>query len=123
MLSEKKSEGTRPVGLKRIRPLILLCYRFQCGAERPICAQCRRRGGTCNYRTNPAETHSAASRRKLTELQSQCDMYEGLLDALRSRQETEAAELLRRLRAGDALGCLVSEVRAGESLLRLSDDG
>ncbi|KAJ9129810.1 hypothetical protein NKR23_g12454 [Pleurostoma richardsiae] len=96
--------------------------KVKCDGRRPICGHCRRRGYECDYRTDPTETHGAAHRRKSIQLERKCDMYEELLGVLRTGEETEVMELLRRIRAGHSVEHIIAAIREGRLLLQLSDD-
>ncbi|KAJ9133165.1 hypothetical protein NKR23_g10932 [Pleurostoma richardsiae] len=93
--------------------------KVKCDGERPACGHCTSRDDVCEFRTDPMETHGAARRRKATQLERKCDMYEELLEVLRTGEETEAVELLRRIRAGDSVESIIAGIREGRLLLQL----
>jgi hypothetical protein len=49
-------------------------------------------------------------------------MYEELFEVLRTAEETEVMELLRRIRAGHSVEHIIAAIREGRLLLQLSDD-
>jgi len=87
-----------------------------------MCGHCRRRGHECEYTTDPTETRAAARKRNAVQLGQKCDMYEELFEVLRTAEETEVMELLRRIRTGDSIEHIAAGIRGGKLLLELSGD-
>ncbi|KXJ93632.1 hypothetical protein Micbo1qcDRAFT_231332 [Microdochium bolleyi] len=93
--------------------------KVKCDGARPSCRRCWGRRRECLYDTAPAERRSAALKRKVGDLETQRDAYKDLFDALASKPEPEAAEILRRVRAGAAIDSVLRHVEAGDLLLQL----
>jgi hypothetical protein len=49
-------------------------------------------------------------------------MYEELLDIIRTGEDAEVMELLRRIRAGHSVEHIIAGIKEGRLLLQLSDD-
>lgn len=74
----------------------------------------------CQYRTESAETHGQALKRKFDQVQDRISLYEELFGFLRTMPERDAQDVLRRLRAGADVATLLTHVRSGDILLQLA---
>jgi hypothetical protein len=73
-------------------------YAFQCDGARPICTCCAQKHTDCVYELGPNEKPSQAIKRKNEEMQGELDSYRQLYDFLRTRPESDAHEIVRRIR-------------------------
>ncbi|RFN50766.1 nitrate assimilation regulatory protein nira [Fusarium flagelliforme] len=117
---------------KRIRPVTGVacdsCRRrkTKCNGLRPLCSPCKVRGLQCVYATQPSETRISAMKRKHDELQKQVEQGEAsqshlqqLFDAIRDRNEEDAATIMTRIRAGQDPGTILRHLDTGDLLLQL----
>ncbi|KAK4554506.1 hypothetical protein LTR86_008360 [Recurvomyces mirabilis] len=93
---------------------------FQCDGQRP-CAPCTSRSLDCAYETQAGETHARASKRKFDEVVRANEVYEQLYHLLRSRDEEDALEIVRRIRS-DQSAMHVLEFAISSPILRKSLD-
>ena len=120
VLPVKRAESANPKYLASESILQTLVDQAQCTGERPKCGTCITRGTACHYATTSKETHSQALKRKYDELQTQQSPFEELFDILKTKSETEAMEILRRIRAGGSAEAIVRHVKDGDLLMQLS---
>jgi hypothetical protein len=80
----------------------------ECDGRRPKCHECVSRESQCQY----TETETAILKRKHEDL-------EALFDMLKSFPESEANNLLARVRAGTDPSLLVEQVRHGSLLMQM----
>jgi hypothetical protein len=99
----------------------------QCDAQRPTCSACGTLGLDCLYRDGPTENSKiGALKRKHDEVleaneqlkESQLALQQ-LFHALRSRPESEANAIFRRIRAGADASSILRHVSTGDLLLQL----
>jgi hypothetical protein len=95
-------------------------HKIKCNGERPACLSCVKKNRHCHYATNPGETASQALRRNLGDLRDQSAVNQEMLDLLRTLPESEAQEVLRRLRSGSDVASVLNHVRVGDLLLQMS---
>ena len=93
---------------------------MQCSAERPTCAECRRRRTECVYDTQTSETPQQARKRKWNELEERSTTLQEIFGLLRSRSEREAKEIYRRIRDGTDVLQILRLVKAGDLLLQMT---
>merc|ERR1711934_569481 len=71
--------------------------RSKCGGQRPRCHLCAARGETCVYEAHEGESVSSALKRKLHNLEVENALYKELYQLLKTKPDTESAEILRRI--------------------------
>lgn len=117
----RRKTKVRPVAVREQEEYSLtggVC--LQCDGSRPICSMCVTSGGKCVYiSATPAESRSAALKRKLDETRDQVSAFEELYALLETRGQREVDEILRRLRAGSDVESILRYVKAGDLLLQL----
>lgn len=72
------------------------------------------------YETSGRETHNQALKRKFHHLEKQQHTYKSVFEAIQTRSDQEALEIVRRIRSGDDLGNIVEQMANGDLLLQLS---
>ncbi|GAB1312659.1 Zn(2)-C6 fungal-type domain-containing protein [Madurella fahalii] len=94
--------------------------KIKCDGSWPVCSACVANGGKCVFiSADPAESRSAALKRKFDEIRDRVSAQEELYALLRTRDQTEVNEILRRLRAGSDVESILRYVRDGDLLLQL----
>ncbi|KAK1994968.1 hypothetical protein LX36DRAFT_583353, partial [Colletotrichum falcatum] len=90
----------------------------QCSGTRPACHRCSTHGFECEWDTEPETTRRQALLNRTEDLEKENEDLHELIRYLYSRPESEALEILHRLRAtGDAFHVL-DLVRMGDLLLK-----
>ncbi|KXX83211.1 Nitrogen assimilation transcription factor nirA [Madurella mycetomatis] len=110
-----------PVPFREQKEFLLTGYVcLQCDGNRPVCFMCQANGRKCVYiNANPAESRSAALKRKHDEARDHVSALEELYALLETRGQQEVNEILRRLRAGSDVESILRYVKAGDLLLQL----
>ncbi|KAL0932433.1 C6 transcription factor [Colletotrichum truncatum] len=93
----------------------------KCSADRPKCTNCMSRGFDCRYTADPNESRSASLKRRYDELERQNDCLNEFFCAIRSMPESQAYDVVRRIRSGASAEDVLSQVEGGYMLLQLSD--
>ncbi|KAM0713463.1 hypothetical protein Q7P37_010425 [Cladosporium fusiforme] len=96
---------------KRDALTIVACNRCRtrkskCDGVRPACSSCVQRGDDCEYTAEPDAFPSVAMKRRYEMLQQQNDEREQLLHHLRTATESDAQEMLQKLRLGEDISSL-----------------
>ncbi|KAK2059477.1 hypothetical protein LY76DRAFT_20085 [Colletotrichum caudatum] len=90
----------------------------KCSGTRPACHRCSTHGFECEWDTEPETTRRQALLNRTEDLERENEDLHELIRYLYSRPESEALEILHRLRAtGDAFHVL-DLVRMGDLLLK-----
>jgi len=89
---------------------------LKCNGERPECGECISRGTCCRS----TETETRKVKRIHEEMNRRLNAHEELFELLRTMPEQDAAELFRRIRAGSDAATILTHVRDGGLLIRLS---
>lgn len=92
----------------------------RCSGERPLCRRCQERGSECVFLADHAETQIQALKRKHDESQQEIVVYRELYRLLVTVNETEAVDILQRLRAGTDVETIVRQIQEGDLLLQLA---
>ena len=86
---------------------------------RPTCAPCEKRGERCLYTVEPDLSRSENLRRRYIQLKDKADQSDELLHFLRTRPESEALDILRRMRNNEpTVSSLLRHIKDGELLIR-----
>lgn len=123
-MAPKKSQGNSKAVVARKRAQVPvaceLCRqkKTKCDALRP-CSLCIRRQTPCQYDTQLGETHARATKRKLDEISQACEEYEKLFELLKTRDEQDTAEIVRRIRLGHNPDSILHFVRTRDAALAL----
>lgn len=106
--------------------LRLIIITIQCDGVRPQCSLCVARGRECTYTAEPNETRGSALKRKysdleknMQQLQQAHDSLQGLVDALRFRDQGDVEAVLRRLRQGQDVESIARQIQTGDLLLQM----
>jgi hypothetical protein len=126
-MPQAESQGGYPLRsstFHRKRCLAVLLTRsapHQCNAARPACGFCTSSSITCIYTTSSAdETRAQALKRKLSETNHRESTFRQIFDHLRERPETEAGEIVKRIRDGTEPEVILRHIREGDLLLQLA---
>ncbi|KAL6808365.1 nitrate assimilation regulatory protein nirA [Trichoderma camerunense] len=98
----------------------------ECDGVRPQCSLCVARSRDCIYTAEPDETRGSALKRKysdleknMQQLQQAHDSLQGLVDALRFRDQGDVEAVLRRLRQGHDVESIARQIQTGDLLLQM----
>ncbi|KAL4725847.1 hypothetical protein ACLX1H_006521 [Fusarium chlamydosporum] len=80
----------------------------KCDGSRPSCGGCKRKGKVCQYKSHQDR------------IREQESTYAELFELLRVMNEQDAADVLRRIRAGVTAGAILAQVKNGHLLTQLS---
>ncbi|KAH0531151.1 hypothetical protein TsFJ059_000019 [Trichoderma semiorbis] len=101
-------------------------HKSKCDGVRPQCSLCVARGRECTYTAEPDETRGSALKRKysdleknMQQLQQAHDSLQGLVDALRFRDQADVDAVLRRLRQGHDVESIARQIQTGDLLLQM----
>ncbi|KAM0714321.1 hypothetical protein Q7P37_010108 [Cladosporium fusiforme] len=125
-MAPKKSQGNSNAVVARKRAQVPvaceLCRqkKTKCDALRP-CSLCISRQTPCQYDTQLGETHARATKRKLDEISQACEEYEKLFELLKTRDEQDTAEIVRRIRLGHSPESILHFVQTRDAALVLPD--
>lgn len=107
----------RPGSKKRQQVAVACAFcqvrKCKCDGRKPSCASCLRKGTKCVYEVDGDCRRVDQLRRRNTALTERCLGLEHLLTCLRSCDESEAAELLQRVRTGEDVTDTVNFARNG----------
>lgn len=101
---------------KKAEPVKSACVQCQkrktkCSGQRPVCRFCSDRNLECSWDIGDGLTRTADLKRKLQEANGRSDDLCKLVDAMRSGSDQTSSMLLARLRIGDSLEQLLSNIR------------
>ncbi|KAF2692176.1 hypothetical protein K458DRAFT_286529, partial [Lentithecium fluviatile CBS 122367] len=88
----------------------------RCDGARPTCSECASRSTECRY----SETEARQIRKKFQRLRDRRTAHGELVDLLQTLPESDAFEILRRIRAGENAEGIVRHVQEGNLLMELS---
>jgi len=95
--------------------------RTKCSGDRPKCAACVRNSSGCTYQSlSVTETNSQAVKRRLKEIEDENDIFKELYEHLKTGPESQAHEIVRRIRMGDDAGAIVRQIQDGELLVQFA---
>ncbi|KAJ4865698.1 fungal zn(2)-Cys(6) binuclear cluster domain-containing protein [Trichoderma breve] len=101
-------------------------HKSKCDAVRPQCSLCVARGRDCIYTAEPDESRGSALKRKYSELEKNMQQLQqthaslqGLVDALRFRDQGDVEAVLRRLRQGQDVESIARQIQTGDLLLQM----
>jgi hypothetical protein len=105
---------------KKAEPVKSACVQCQkrktkCSGQRPVCRFCSDRNLECSWDIGDGLTRTADLKRKLQEANGRSDDLGALVDAMRSGTDQTSSMLLARLRIGDSLSELLSNIHIDES--------
>jgi hypothetical protein len=105
---------------KKAEPVKSACIQCQkrktkCSGERPVCRFCSDRNLECSWDVGDGLTRTANLKRKLLEANRIADDLGELVGAMRSGTDQTSSMLLAKLRLGDSLESLLSNIRLDES--------
>jgi hypothetical protein len=100
---------------KKAEPVKSACVQCQkrktkCSGQRPVCRFCSDRNLRCSWDIGDGLTRTADLKRKLQEANGRSDDLGALVDAMRSGTDQTSSMLLARLRIGDSLSELLSNI-------------
>jgi hypothetical protein len=100
---------------KKAEPVKSACVQCQkrktkCSGQRPVCRFCSDRNLECSWDIGDGLTRTADLKRKLQEANGRSDDLGALVDAMRSGTDQTSSMLLARLRIGDSLSELLSNI-------------
>lgn len=101
---------------KKAEPVKSACDQCQrrktkCSGQRPVCRFCSDRNLECSWDIGDGLTRTADLKRKLVAANGRSDNLGELVDAMRSGSDQTSSMLLARLRIGDSLEALLSNIR------------
>lgn len=70
----------------------------QCDGHRPSCARCAKKSATCRYDVEPDISRLTSIRKRTEALQAELDLSKKLINHMHTCSDTEAQEIIRRLR-------------------------
>lgn len=95
--------------------------RTKCSGDRPKCAACVRNRSECTYQSlSPAETNSQVLKRRLREMEAENNIFKELYQHLNTGPESQAHEIVRRMRMGLDMDSIVRQSQDGDLLLQVS---
>jgi hypothetical protein len=105
---------------KKAEPVKSACVQCQkrktkCSGQRPVCQFCSDRNLECSWDIGDGLTRTADLKRKLIEANGRSEDLSQLVDAMRSGTDQTSSMLLARLRIGDSLDELLSNIRLDSS--------
>jgi hypothetical protein len=105
---------------KKAEPVKSACIQCQkrktkCSGQRPVCHFCNDRNLECSWNVGEGLTRTADLKRKLLEANRLSDDLGELVEAMRSGTDQTSSMLLAKLRSGDSLESLSSDIRLDES--------
>lgn len=114
----------KPTYSKRGKITIVACVpcrkrKTKCDGKRPQCTQCTARDGACHYDMSEEQRRLTYLRENVEHLAEEKNTLESLIWNLRNSTDTEAAEILRRLRSGTDPVTLNQHIQAGRSLAQV----
>jgi len=117
----------KPTYSKRGKITIVACVpcrkrKTKCDGRRPQCSQCAAREGPCHYDMSEEQRRLTYLRENVEHLAEEKNTLESLIWNLRNSTDTEAAEILRRLRNGTDPVTLNQHIQAGRSLAQVRRD-
>ena len=117
----------KPTYSKRGKITIVACVpcrkrKTKCDGKRPQCSQCTARDGPCHYDMSEEQRRLTYLRENVEHLAEEKNTLESLIWNLRNSTDTEAAEILRRLRNGTDPVTLNQHIQAGRSLAQVRRD-
>lgn len=117
----------KPTYSKRGKITIVACVpcrrrKTKCDGRRPTCSQCSSRETPCSYDMNEEQRRLTFLRENVEVLAEEKATLEGVLWNLKTTSETEATEILRRIRSGAEYGSLAQQIQAGRSLAQVKGD-
>lgn len=95
----------------------------KCDGNRPRCARCVHRNSPCGYDVEPETTRVASLKRKHETAQGENEQLHQLFDFIRSRPETEAYEIFRRIRTTSDPIAVLNLIKDGDLLLQQLTSG
>ena len=118
-MQEGKIKGTTHVySPGRYKDLLTGTFGIQCDGARPSCSRCTSIQKTCVYAGGPDETRVAALKRTAKTNEGKLAEFQELYQHLRSRPETEAVEILRRLRSSSDVSSVLRFINDGDLIIQ-----
>jgi hypothetical protein len=120
-------QNTKPTYAKRGKITIVACLpcrrrKTKCDGRRPTCSQCASRDGACAYDMSEEQRRLTFLRENVEQLAEEKATLEAVLWNLKATSESEATEILRRIRSGQDYGSLVQQLQASRSLAQVKGD-
>jgi hypothetical protein len=118
---------SKPTYSKRGKITIVACVpcrkrKTKCDGRRPTCSQCQTRDSPCQYDMNEEQRRLTFLRENVETLAEEKNFLEAFLWHLKTSNEDESSEILRRLRAGADPQSLLQQVQASRSLTQVKGD-
>ncbi|KAL6703620.1 hypothetical protein ACN47E_009480 [Coniothyrium glycines] len=88
----------------------------RCDGLRPQCIKCSQAGTKCQY----SPTVARSWKDRYQELLQRHSVYEGLVEIIKSRPESEALEAIRRIKRGTEVASILGQLQDGPLLMQLS---
>jgi hypothetical protein len=107
-------------GRKKAEPVKSACVqcrrrKTKCSSHRPVCRFCSDRNLECSWDVSDGLTRTADLKRKLLEANGRVADLGELVDAMRSGTDQTSSMLLAKLRLGESLESLLSDIRNDEA--------